>query len=201
MHAIKDCKGMLFKKVHVSYIIMVVIINLFTDLYKKVYTIRCCTIVRGGILQWTFVKPDLVLPTSILHMNIEFIKPDLIFPISILRMNLRKTWFNTPNFKMNIHNSQFQFCRWTFVRCWRKWSSGRLQLVSSNPTSPPGIRSSVTGSPAWGSSRRTSPSSTNWPTMHWRSAKPYSSFCFYCLVFKLSIQSTCITSTFVYTGN
>ena len=51
MHAIKDCKGMLFKKVHVSYIIMVVIINLFTDLYKKVYTIRCCTIIRGGILQ------------------------------------------------------------------------------------------------------------------------------------------------------
>ena len=76
---------MLFKKVHVSYIIMVVIINLFTDLYKKkVYTIRCCTIVRGGILQWTFVKPDLVLPTSIW---------------------IHKTWFNISNFNFADEHS------------------------------------------------------------------------------------------------
>ena len=35
MHAIKDCKGMLFKKVGVSYIIMVMIKDLFIALSKK----------------------------------------------------------------------------------------------------------------------------------------------------------------------
>ena len=37
MHAIKDCKGMLFKKVGVSYIIMVMIMDLFIALSKNIY--------------------------------------------------------------------------------------------------------------------------------------------------------------------